>query len=110
MPCHEVEECLLAAGSHITTAQDGEGAINRVEHAAFDITVLVSTGKFMDLVETYFNIRDINPSMEIIILAENDDAGRDSVAEVIARTFPRTHSLTLDGLARTLGLDWNTPR
>jgi hypothetical protein len=100
---------LLAAGSRITTTQDGQDAIKRVEHAAFDMTVLVSTGRFMDLVETYFNLRDIDPSMEIIILAEDDDTKRDPVEAVIARTFPKTHALTLEGLAHVLGVDRNTP-
>ena len=108
-PCQKVEQCLRAAGSRITTAQDGQDAIERVEHGAFDMTVLVSTGKCMDLAETYFNLRDLNPSMEIIILAENDDAKRDPVKDVIARTFPNTQALTLDGLAYVLGVDRNTP-
>jgi DNA-binding response OmpR family regulator len=101
-PCDEVQECLLAAGSHITTAQDGQSAIGHAERAAFDLAIVVSTGKLMDVVETYFNLRDINPWMEIIILSE--EHGTDRTADVIAHTFPNTRSLTIDGLARALGV------
>ena len=109
MPCNDVQKCLAAAGSRITIAQDGQDAIHRAERAVFDVAVLVSTGKFMDVVETYFNLRDINPSMEIIILTHKDVAERDPVADVIADAFPKTHSLTLDGLAHVLGVERDAP-
>ena len=101
-PCNDVQKCLLAAGSHITTTHDGQDAIAQAERAAFDLAILVSTGKVMDMVETYFNLRDINPWMEIIILS--DEHGTDRTADVIAHAFPNTRSLTIDGLAKALGV------
>ena len=109
-PCSDVQECLLAAGSRITTARDGQDAIKRSERAVFDMAVLVSTGKVMDIVETYFNLRDINPWMEIIILTDKDAEERDPMAGVIAGAFPNTRSLTLDGLAHALGVGRDAPR
>lgn len=64
----------------------------------------------MDVVETYFNLRDIKPSMEIIILSDEHGAEYNPTADVIAHAFPKTRSLTIDGLARVLGLDRDTPR
>jgi DNA-binding response OmpR family regulator len=108
-PCNDVEEYLLAAGSEITTTPDGHDAISQAEHAAFDLAVLVSTGDVMDVVETYFNLRDINPSMEIILLSDEDGTKQDLTAAVIAHAFPNTRSLTIDGLARLLGISRDTP-
>jgi hypothetical protein len=108
-PCNDVQECLLAAGSRITTARDGQDAIKRAERAVFDMAVLVSTGKVMDVVETYFNLRDINPWMEIIILTDKNAKERDPVSDLIACAFPNTHSLTLDGLAHALGVERDAP-
>lgn len=109
-PCTDVQKCLLAAGSRITTAQDGPDAIKRAERAAFDMAILVSTGKVMDVIETYFNLRDIHPWMEIIILAENEANKHDPVADALAGAFPNTKSLTLDGLAQALNLKLDSPR
>jgi CheY-like chemotaxis protein len=103
-PCDELQRCLRAAGSRITTALDGQDAINRAERSLFDLTVLVSTGQVMDLVETYFNLRDINPSMEIVLLSDEHGVHGDPTADVIAHAFPHTHALTIDGLARVLGV------
>jgi DNA-binding response OmpR family regulator len=108
-PCNDVQKYLRAAGSHITTAQDGQDAISHAAHASYDLAVLVSTGKGMDLVETYFNLRDINPWMEIIILSDEPAKEWDRTADVIARAFPNTRSLTIDGLARVLGVVGDGP-
>jgi DNA-binding response OmpR family regulator len=108
-PCNDVRQYLLSAGSHITIAQDGQDAIDRAERTPFDMAILVSTGKFMDILETYLNLRDVNPSMEIIFLAEKGTKETDSVTQIIASAFPKTYALTLDGLARVLGVQ-GSPR
>jgi hypothetical protein len=99
-PIDEVEQYLLATGGEVVTLDDGESAINEAQHARFDMAVLVSTGKGMDLAETVFNLRDVSPSMPIVIIA--DGYGRE--AEVIARTSSNTQALRVDGLAAYLGV------
>jgi hypothetical protein len=65
----------------------------------FGAVVLVSTGKDMDLAETAFTLRDVSPSVQIIIMVDQEvpeDSGipRRSIADVI----PDTKALTIDEL------------
>jgi DNA-binding NarL/FixJ family response regulator len=101
-PRSDVQRCLLEAGSKITVAQNGEEAIRCAEHAAFDMAVIVSTGEHMDLVETYLNIRELKPSIEIVLLAQSRATDEESTAYQIATWFGRTHALTVDELAEFL--------
>ena len=102
-PHDAVQDCLRAAGSRITLAQNGQDAVHCAEHGSFDMAVIVSTGTYMDLVETYLHIRDLNPAMEIILLSEKGNAGHDDrMADSIANTFANTHALNLEGLSKFL--------
>jgi CheY-like chemotaxis protein len=103
-PSDEVEKCLLAAGYEVTRANDGEAAISQAQHAVFDMAVLVSTGMAMDVAETVFNLRDIRPTMQIIIMADRHSIEDDAPVEIIAHASPYTRVLTLDGLAAYLGI------
>ena len=60
-PRNDVQQCLLAAGSTVTVAQNGQEAIRCAEHATFDMAVIISTGEEMDLIETYLHIRELKP-------------------------------------------------
>jgi DNA-binding NtrC family response regulator len=96
---NEVEECLLAAGCRVIKVKDGETAIARVEREIFDAAVLVATGKRMDLAETVFNLRDINRSMQIIIMGDEGGIDQGAIARQIARYFvPNTTVLPLEKL------------
>ena len=101
-----VQDCLRAAGSTITRAESGEDAVRCAEHGSFDIAVIVSTGKYMDLIETYLHIRDLKPSMEIVLLSERPmteiDDKHDLTADTIATAFAKTHALTVEGLWKFL--------
>ena len=88
----------MAAGSRVTVAQSGQDAIHYAEHGAFDTTVIVSTGSYMDFVETFLNIRDLRPSMEIILLPDNPTGNAAQAVETVARAFRRTHTLTIEEL------------
>jgi hypothetical protein len=102
-PSPAVQDCLRAVGSTITRAENGQDAVRCAEHGSFDMAVIVSTGAYMDLVETYLHIRDLKPSMEIVLFAEKDYGEReDRLANSIATTFSNTHALNLEGLSEFL--------
>ena len=102
-PAEEVEKCLRSTGGEIVRINDGEAAITQAHRVTFDLAVLVSTGKTMDLAETVFNLRDISASMRILIIDERH-GGRKSQADMIAAASPNTRTLTLDELPAYLGV------
>jgi hypothetical protein len=65
-----LEKRLRAAGCEVVTVTDGKTAFERVRREAFDGAVLVSRGLLINVTETIFNLRDINPSMEIIVVMD----------------------------------------
>ena len=101
--CDEVEKCLLSAGCWVVKVRDGETAVSQAQREIFDAAVLVSTGKAMDLAETVFNLRDINGSMQIIIVADQDDINQSPIVkEIVARMTPNTQALTIVELENQL--------
>ena len=104
LPGDEVEKCLLSAGYEVTPVHDGEAAISQAQRAAFSMAVLLSTGKAMDLAETVFNLRDVNPSMQIIIITDREGIEKSAPAEIIARTSLSIRVLSVDGLAAYFGV------
>lgn len=75
--------------------KNGTTAVARARRGNLDATILVSTGNEMDLTETVLNLRDVNPALEIIILADRTGP-RGEVAETntIAHAIPMTRILT----------------
>jgi len=102
-PCDEVEKCLLAAGYWVVKVGDGQAAVSRAERELFDAAVVVSTGKTMDVAETVFNLRDINGSMQIVIVADRGDINQSAIVkEIVARLTPNTQALTIAELENQL--------
>lgn len=66
-----LEKRFQAAGCQVIKVTNGETAIDFVRHETFDTTVLVSAGSMINVAETIFNLRDLNRSMEIILLIES---------------------------------------
>ena len=104
----EVEKCLRSAGGEIVTVKDGEAAIIQAQHATFNMAVLVSTGKTMDLAETVFNLRDISSSLPIVIIDERQGVDK-TQAEMIAHASSNTRALTVHDLAAYLGSSGGLP-
>lgn len=65
-----LEKRFLTAGCSVVAARDNEAAVNYARHEIFRTTVLVSRGSLINVAETVFNLRDLNPSMEIIVLVD----------------------------------------
>jgi hypothetical protein len=66
-----LERRLQAAGCQVIKVKDGETAVDFVRHERFDTSVLISAGSMINIAETIFNLRDLNRSMEIIVLVES---------------------------------------
>jgi CheY-like chemotaxis protein len=97
--CTGVKEHLLHAGYRVTRVGDGTAALERARHELLSAAVLVSTGTQMDLAETVFNLKDIDPGVEIIIIADADSPEEKMVqTAAITRAFPGTPVLTINEL------------
>lgn len=65
-----LEKRFLAAGCHVTKVSDNAAAIDQARHEIFGMGVLVFKGSLINTAETVFNLRDLNPAMEIIVLVD----------------------------------------
>lgn len=99
----ETERCLRGAGYDITTVADGTLALMHVKRELFRAAVLVSTEGPMDVAETALNLRDLDPSLEIIIVAASESADQTLLpAHKIANAIKKAKVLTSNELPRYL--------
>jgi len=93
--CIDVEELLVRADCSVVRTTSGAAAVGCVKYNRFSAAILVSTGGEMDLTETALNLRDIQPSMEIIILINSDEEKEVAAqANALVRAIPRSRILT----------------
>jgi hypothetical protein len=108
--CKDLRLRLIRSGSTVTVVSDGVTALARAKHDAFDAAILLSTGKEMDSTETALNLRDVDSSLEIIILAD----ARDSACEaggLVPGAIPSARILTRPEFDSYLGSpQWNAPQ
>src|ERR1043166_3187468 len=91
---NQVERYLYDAGHEITKISDGATALNLARRNHFDLVILVSTGKTMDLTETALNLRDLSPSSDIIILAGASDSDQAPLTKGrVGKIIPRARVL-----------------
>jgi len=90
-----LEKRLRAAGGEVVTVKDGRTAFERAHRESFDGAVLVSRGLLINVTETIFNLRDINPSMEIIVVLDRG-SGYSSrfLKQLLSHPIPGTRLLT----------------
>jgi len=97
--CLEVEESLHHADCEVIKVADGNAAVERLKHRNVEAAVLVSAGGKMDRAETALNLRDIKPSLEIILIARRKRPGeRVAQSELVADAIPNTRLLTTQEL------------
>jgi len=102
--CGGAEKLVSAAGYQVAKVTSGEKAIHRVQRETFDAAILISTGKSMDITETVLNLRDLDESMHIAVIAEGEGVRQNSVVqELLSGRFPPTRILTMDELEEYLG-------
>ena len=90
-----LEKRLRAAGCEVVTVTDGKTAFERVHREPFDGAVLVSRGLLLNVTETIFNLRDINPSMEIIVVLDRDSRYSSRfLKQLLSHPIPGTKVLT----------------
>ena len=73
----DLESQLVWEGWNVVWAYDAKTAIAKARRERFNLTVLISTGKEMDVTETLLNLRDIRRSMPIVVVAETGDGNED---------------------------------
>jgi CheY-like chemotaxis protein len=101
--CAGVEENLRHAGYRVIKVADGTAAIERAKHEPLNAAVLISTGTQMDVAETALNLKDINSTVEIIIVVGSDIAGEKAAqTAAIVRALPKTSVVTVGEFDRYL--------
>ena len=94
---------LRTAGHQVTRVSEGTMALAHSKRAHFDLAVLVSTGKTMDLTETALNLHDVSPTTQIIILARADPREPTPITKAsVDQIIPRARVLTPNELAEFL--------
>ena len=96
---HPLMELLLDTRSSVTKLASGKTAVSHAHRERFDAAIVVSTGEEMDLAETVFNLRDINSSMEVIILSDCADARQGAIpTETVVRFVPNAKVMSIQEL------------
>jgi len=98
-----VEELFVRAGYYVVKVDDGLAAVECARHESLRTAVLISTGRAMDLAETALTLRDIAPSLEIIILADRKHAEETATqTDAVSRAIPKAKIFTQSELSSYL--------
>jgi DNA-binding response OmpR family regulator len=65
-----LEKRFRRAGCLVVGVADNATALDCARHERISAAVLISRGSLINVVEAVFNLRDLNPSMEIIVLVD----------------------------------------
>jgi 5S rRNA maturation endonuclease (ribonuclease M5) len=102
-PNQVLEKRFKAAGYQVLKANDNQSAIDYVRREALDTAVFVSQGSLINVAEAIFNLRDLNRTMEIIVLV--DRLGRHPgrfLRQLLEHPIERTRILTRRQLQKQL--------
>jgi hypothetical protein len=90
-----LERRFRRAGCFVLGVIDNTTALERARHEMVNTAVLISRGSLINVAEVVFNLRDLNPSMEIIVLV--DRLGKQSnrfLRQMLEHPIERTQILT----------------
>lgn len=108
----ELENLLESAGCAVLKAANGSDALFRARHEKLDGIILVSVTSDMDLTETALNLRDIDPDLRIIVIAEGNGRREETIQVAsIVRAIPGARILSKDELNTYLtSPEWNSTK
>jgi hypothetical protein len=79
--------------------------VSHAQRELFDAAIIFSTGEEMDLAETVFNLRDINSSMQVIIVAERGASSEGAIPkQTLVRFVPSAKVMTMKELKKQFAL------
>lgn len=87
-------------GWSVIWVYDGKTAIAKARREKFDMIVLLSTGKEMDMTETLLNLRDVRESMPIIVVTEPHEVENSLGLNL---TLPNAKVVPVQGLGNLIG-------
>jgi hypothetical protein len=98
-----LEKRFLAAGCRVTKVSDNATAIDQARRELFGVSVLVFSGSVINTAETVFNLRDLNPAMEIIVLVDRARKQTNRcLKQLLDHPIQGTHILTRRQLQKRL--------
>lgn len=104
----ELAARLASDGWRVTWVYDAGSAIARVRRERFDLVVLISTGKEMDIIETYFNLADIRRTLPVVFVRPNRSACIPAEDDSGALSSTGLHAVRgVDGLIALLSKEKN---
>jgi CheY-like chemotaxis protein len=65
-----LEKRFAEAGYEVVAVSDGAAAMERARAEALTVAVVVSSGSLINMAETIFNLRDVNGSIEIMLIVD----------------------------------------
>lgn len=96
---------LEAAGAEVIRAPDAATALDCARHAPVRAAVLVSRGALIDDTETVFNLRDLNPSMVIVLLVDRLSGARSRrLRQLMEHPIQGTQVVTRRQMQKQLGV------
>jgi hypothetical protein len=98
-----LEKRFQIAGYQVLAIKEPDAAIDHARHELIDTAVVVSAGSLISDAEIIFNLRDFNPSMEIVVVIESRRKSSDRfLRQLVEHPIERTIILTRRELQKQL--------
>lgn len=98
-----LEKRFQIAGYQVLAINEPDAAFDHARHELIDTAVVVSAGSLINDAEIIFNLRDFNPSMEIVVVIESRRKSSDRfLRQLVEHPIERTIILTRRELKKQL--------
>ena len=98
----QLETQLVGDGWEVLWVYDATSAIATVRRERFDLVVLISTGKEMDVMETFFNLADIRKTLPVVFVRQAE--GVDNTIEGEYHVLPDSGLQSVEGVDGLISL------